>query len=69
MKKSVKILVCCLLVALIAAASVLGTLAYLTARDTVTNTFTVGQVDIKLDEAKVLLAEDLLDTSGKIPIM
>lgn len=53
MKKSVKILVCCLLVALIVAASVLGTLAYLTASDTVTNTFTVGQVDIKLDEAKV----------------
>ncbi len=34
-------------------ASVLGTLAYLTAQDKVTNTFTVGKVDITLDETKV----------------
>lgn len=35
------------------AVSVLGTLAYLTAQDTVTNTFTVGSVGLKLDEADV----------------
>ena len=33
-------------------ASVLGTMAYLTSEDEVVNTFTVGTVDIKLDEAK-----------------
>lgn len=33
-------------------ASVMGTMAYLTSTDTVTNTFTVGNVSIKLDEAK-----------------
>jgi len=33
--------------------SVFGTLAYLTATDTVTNTFTVGKVQITLDEAPV----------------
>jgi len=33
--------------------SVFGTLAYLTSTDTVTNTFTVGKVQITLDEAPV----------------
>lgn len=37
---------------LVVAMSVAGTYAYLTSRDTVTNTFTVGDVQIKLDEAK-----------------
>ena len=51
MKK--KILVACLCVAL-AVLTVAGTtLAYLTSKDTVTNTFTVGNVAITLDEAKV----------------
>ena len=51
MKK--KILVACLCVAL-AVLTVAGTtLAYLTSRDSVTNTFTVGKVAITLDEAKV----------------
>lgn len=53
MKKTKKILLSCLCVAAIITASVLGTLAYLTDTDSVTNTFTVGQVDIKLDETKV----------------
>ena len=35
------------------AVSVLGTLAYLTDKDTVTNTFTVGSVGLELDEADV----------------
>lgn len=51
MKK--KILVACLCVAL-AVLTVAGTtLAYLTSKDEVTNTFTVGNVAITLDEAKV----------------
>lgn len=42
-----------LCVIMLVAASVLGTMAYLTSQDEVTNTFTVGSVAIKLDEAKV----------------
>ena len=38
---------------LVIAMSVAGTYAYLTSKDTVVNTFTVGDVQIKLDEAKV----------------
>lgn len=38
---------------LVAALAVGGTLAYLTSQDSVTNTFTVGNVTITLDEAKV----------------
>ena len=38
---------------LVVAMSVAGTIAYLTSTDTVTNTFTVGNVEITLDEAKV----------------
>lgn len=38
---------------LVIAMSVAGTYAYLTSQDTVTNTFTVGNVAITLDEAKV----------------
>ncbi len=43
---------------LVVAMSVAGTYAYLTSTDKVVNTFTVGKVAIKLDEAKV-------DTDGK----
>lgn len=38
---------------LLVVASVMGTIAYLTSTDKVVNTFTVGNVAIKLDEAKV----------------
>ena len=51
MKK--KILVACLCVALAVLTIAGTTLAYLTSQDTVTNTFTVGNVKITLDEAKV----------------
>ena len=51
MKKSKAILMA-LCAVLLVAASVMGTLAYLTSTDTVVNTFTVGNVQIKLDEAK-----------------
>ena len=52
MKKSKAILmvVCAML---LVAASVMGTLAYLTSTDEVVNTFSVGKVKITLDEAKV----------------
>ena len=48
--KALLVVACALL---LVAASVFGTMAYLTSTDTVTNTFTVGKVNIKLDEAKV----------------
>ena len=52
MKKTSKALLLMLCAVLLVAASVLGTMAYLTSQDSVTNTFTVGKVQIKLDEAK-----------------
>lgn len=51
--KKTKAILMALCAVLLVAASVMGTLAYLTSTDTVTNTFTVGNVQIKLDEAKV----------------
>ena len=53
MKTKSKALLLTLCAVLLVAASVLGTMAYLTSTDTMTNTFTVGKVEIKLDEAKV----------------
>lgn len=53
MKTGKKALLLALCAVLLVAATVMGTMAYLTASDTVTNTFTVGKVAIKLDEAKV----------------
>ncbi len=52
MKKS-KVLITTLCAVLLVTVSVLGTLAYLTSQDTVVNTFTVGKVNITLDEADV----------------
>lgn len=52
MKTRNKALLLTLCAVLLVTASVLGTMAYLTSQDTVTNTFTVGSVAIKLDEAK-----------------
>ena len=58
MKKSKKILLGALALVLVVALSVAGTIAYLTSKtDNVKNTFTVGKVEIKLDEA-------LVDESG-----
>lgn len=53
MKFKIKTLLIVLSAVLLATASVLGTLAYLTSTDEATNTFTVGNVTIKLDETKV----------------
>ena len=53
MKKAKKILALLLCAVLLVGASVAGTVAYLTSQAEVTNTFTVGQVAITLDESKV----------------
>lgn len=53
MKTKSKALLMTLCAVLLVAASVLGTMAYLTSTDEVENTFTVGNVKIALDEAKV----------------
>lgn len=50
MKTKSKALILTLCAVLLVAASVLGTMAYLTSTDEVKNTFTVGQVKITLDE-------------------
>ena len=63
-----KILAMVMALALTAALAVGGTLAYLTSKDTVVNTFTVGNVNITMDEAPVdtmgtVIAGDRRDTN------
>lgn len=53
MKTKRKALLLALCAVLLVAASVFGTMAYLTSTDKVTNTFTVGKVKITLDETDV----------------
>ena len=53
MKTASKVLVLALCAILLVSATILGTMAYLTSQDTVTNTFTVGSVSITLDETEV----------------
>ena len=53
MKSKKKVFLTVLCAAALVVASVLGTMAFLTSTDTVTNTFTVGKVNITLDEALV----------------
>lgn len=55
-----------LCVAALAVVSVLGTLAYLTSQDSVTNTFTVGEVQIKLDETAVDEYGKSVDGAGRV---
>ena len=50
-KRKALLLVLCAV--LLVAASVMGTMAYMTSTDEVKNTFTVGNVKLRLDEAKV----------------
>lgn len=62
MKKKVLTIVAAILcAALLVAGSVMGTLAYLTSTAKVTNTFTVGDVKIDLDESLVNLYGKLVD--------
>lgn len=53
MKTARKVLLIALCAILLVSASVMGTMAYLTSQASVTNTFTVGKVNITLDEADV----------------
>lgn len=53
MKPKSKALLLSLCAVMLVAASVFGTIAYLTDNDAVTNTFSVGAVGLNLDEAKV----------------
>ncbi len=52
MRAKSKILATALAAALLVTGTVFGTMAYLTDQETVTNTMTVGNIDITLDEAK-----------------
>ena len=53
MKTKSKALLMTLCAVLLVAASVLGTMAYLTSQDSVTNTFSIGKINITLDEKDV----------------
>lgn len=64
--KKTKVLLTLTCALMLIAASVMGTLAYLTDKDEVKNTFTVGQVDIKLDEAQINDAGQPVDKDGKV---
>ena len=65
MKTGKKALLLALCAVLLVAATVMGTMAYLTSTDKVTNTFTVGKVKIELDEAKVDVNGAPVDRDGK----
>ena len=64
MKTKSKALLLTLCAVLLVAASVMGTMAYLTSTDKVENTFTVGKVAIKLDEAKANTDGSLVEGEG-----
>ena len=51
---------------LLVAASVFGTMAYLTSNDEVVNTFSVGSVAIKLDEAKANTDGSLVEGADRV---
>lgn len=59
MKTRTKVLGLLMAAVLLVTATVFGTMAYLTSKDTVTNTFTVGKVQITLDEAPVNTAGEV----------
>ena len=66
MKTRGKVLLATLSAAMLVTASVMGTLAYLQDSETVTNTFTVGKVDITLTETAVDVNGDPI--KGEEPI-
>lgn len=63
MKK--KTIALALVLVMVFGATLGGTFAYLTSTDTVTNTFTVGNVKITMDEAKVNPYGEPVDKNGK----
>lgn len=66
MKTARKALLFTLCAVLLVGATVMGTLAYLTSTQTVTNTFTVGKVAITLDEAKVDIYGDPVPDADRV---
>ncbi len=66
MKTRSKALLVVLCAVMLAASSVFGTLAYLTDEDQVTNTFTVGMVEISMDESDVDKMGQRLNKQGGI---
>ena len=66
MKKKTKALMLVLCAVLLVTASVLGTMAYLTSQEEVVNTFTVGNVAIKLDEAKANADGSLVEGAARV---
>ena len=69
MKTKSKALLLTLCAVLLVAASVLGTMAYLTSTAKVENTFTVGKVEIKLDETDVTSPTDPRVTANSYKLM
>ncbi len=66
MKTRTKALLLTLCAALLVCATVLATMAFLTATDSVKNTFTVGNVAITLDEAKVTDAGSVIPNESRV---
>jgi len=65
MRNKGKVFALTLSAAALVAASVFGTMAYLTDNESVTNTFTVGKVGLTLDEADVK-PDGTLDTNARV---
>lgn len=61
--KALLVVACALL---LVAASVFGTMAYLTSNDEVVNTFSVGSVAIRLDEAKANTDGSLVEGAARV---
>ena len=62
--RKVLLAVCC--AALLVCVTIGATVAYLTSQDTVTNTFTVGKVQITLDEAKANADGSLVPNAERV---
>ena len=66
MKSRAKVLTLVLCAILLVTGTVMGTLAYLTDRQEVVNTFTVGDVDIKVDETDVTPDGEPVDGADRV---
>ena len=66
MKSAKKAIIAALCAVMLVVGSVAGTMAYLTSTDEVVNTFTVGNVQIKLDEAEANADGTLVDGADRV---
>ena len=66
MKTKTKALLLSLCAVLLVAATVFTTVAYLTSKDAVKNTFTIGKVNIKLDEANVDEGGNVIEGADRV---